>query len=57
MFGEERLKALTRRAGGATAASLVDEMIAAVDEFSAGTVQSDDITVLAVRLLDGQPGT
>jgi len=57
MFGEERLKALARRAGGATAASLVDEMIAAVDEFSAGTVQSDDITVLAVRLLDGAPGT
>ncbi|HUF47505.1 MAG TPA: SpoIIE family protein phosphatase [Vicinamibacterales bacterium] len=48
-FGEERLERLLQTAGAGSAATVVDEIVAEVREFTKGAPQSDDITVLAIR--------
>jgi serine phosphatase RsbU (regulator of sigma subunit) len=51
MYGEERLRHTLDRARLATSAALVASTLAAVDAFTAGAEQSDDITLLAFRAL------
>jgi serine phosphatase RsbU (regulator of sigma subunit) len=48
-FGEERLIDLVKSRAGASAASIVEEIQTAVDQWAAGQPASDDITVVAVR--------
>jgi len=48
MFGEERLYDLVEAAAGESAAALRDAIMEAVAEFSAGIMQSDDITVVVL---------
>jgi predicted ester cyclase len=48
-FGEERLTAWLSRDPPASAAGLVDGLLAAVREFCVGSDQSDDITVAVIR--------
>jgi len=56
MFGEERLYELLARAPRElTAAELVDRVLAGVREFLAGTEPGDDITVMALRVLEAPP--
>jgi sigma-B regulation protein RsbU (phosphoserine phosphatase) len=50
-FGEPRLLDLIQRAGARDMPGLVDDIISAVRRFTTGAVQSDDITVMAVRYL------
>ena len=50
MLGEERLLACLNAAASRKALDLVDAVFAQVDEFAGGAAQSDDITVLAIRL-------
>lgn len=50
MLGEDRLLACLDAHAGRSAVELVDAVFAAVNEFAAGAPQSDDITVLAIRL-------
>jgi sigma-B regulation protein RsbU (phosphoserine phosphatase) len=49
MYGEERLLALLSTEMGDPASGVLSGVLAAVDEFSAGTEQSDDVTLVAVR--------
>jgi sigma-B regulation protein RsbU (phosphoserine phosphatase) len=53
-FGEDRLEQFLAARPGADAGRLVSELHAAVEEFAAGTPQSDDITVVALRYLGGR---
>jgi sigma-B regulation protein RsbU (phosphoserine phosphatase) len=50
-FGEERLLATLAPLASTPAAAVVDAVMGAVRAFAAGAKQSDDITVLAARLL------
>jgi sigma-B regulation protein RsbU (phosphoserine phosphatase) len=50
-YGEERLEALLVQHGAMPVDRLVAQLMASVEEFAAGTPQSDDITVLAMRYL------
>jgi serine phosphatase RsbU (regulator of sigma subunit) len=49
LFGEERLEEVLARYAGETCAAIVDGVFTAVQEFSKGAPQSDDIAILAVR--------
>ena len=48
-FGEARLIATLDAASDRSATRLVDEIVAALDDFTGGTPQTDDIAVLALR--------
>jgi sigma-B regulation protein RsbU (phosphoserine phosphatase) len=48
-FGETRLIATLNAASDRSATRLVDEIVAALDDFTGGTAQTDDIAVLALR--------
>jgi sigma-B regulation protein RsbU (phosphoserine phosphatase) len=52
-YGEQRLidllVSLRARPGGATAAAVVEAVVRAVSEWTAGTPQADDITVAVAR--------
>ena len=48
-FGEARLDALLRQAGGQPAGAIVERVFAAVESFVAGHPQFDDMTMLVVR--------
>ena len=50
MFDEPRLLALAAREHAAPTRSLIERIVAAVHAHAAGTEQSDDITMLAVRV-------
>lgn len=50
-FGEKRLEQHLARHGGQSVEQLVATLHAAVQEYSAGRAQADDITVLALRFL------
>ncbi len=53
LLPRERLLAMVGEAGrAATAARMVDEVVAAVRAFEAGAEASDDLTLLAVRLVE-----
>jgi len=49
MFGSDRLRAVVAQHGGAGLNELQTSILAAVDEFSGGAYQADDITLLIVR--------
>ena len=54
LFAEARLEAVLRAAGGcSTAAEIVRSVAEAVRGFVGNALPSDDITMLAVRRLDG----
>jgi sigma-B regulation protein RsbU (phosphoserine phosphatase) len=54
LFAEARLEAVLRAAGGcSTAAEIVTSVAEAVHGFVGNALPSDDITMLAVRRLDG----
>lgn len=55
MLGEDRLLARLNAVTGRTALDLVDAVFAEVDEFAGSAPQSDDITVLAIRLSGTHP--
>lgn len=48
-FGRERLHAILRRCRGESARAILDAILGAIHQFSAGAVQYDDITVLVFR--------
>jgi len=48
-FGEARLLAAIQQAGTGSAQTLVDAVIDAVQRHTAGAVQNDDVTVMAIR--------
>ena len=50
-FGDDRLEAVSKAAGDATPAVVVEKIVAGVREFTKGAPQSDDITVMVVRYL------
>lgn len=49
MFGEERLQALLAAHGAAGSARVVDEVLAALNDFAGGKAPSDDITLVVIR--------
>ena len=53
MFSEERLEAVLRGASGRTSAEIVAAVAAEVKRFTGTALPSDDITMLALRRLDG----
>lgn len=55
MLGEDRLLARLNAVASRTALDLVDAVFAEVDEFAGSAPQSDDITVLAIRLAGTDP--
>lgn len=57
MLGEDRLLARLNAAASRTSVDLVDAVFAEVDEFAGGAPQSDDITVLAIRLAGAGGGS
>lgn len=50
LFGFERLHALAALCSGLTAKEAVERIAGAVDEFAAGVEQSDDITIVALKI-------
>jgi sigma-B regulation protein RsbU (phosphoserine phosphatase) len=50
-FSEERLETCLRARSTSSASEIVDGVVSAVRTFAAGTLQSDDITALAIRLV------
>jgi phosphoserine phosphatase RsbU/P len=50
-FGEKRLEDLLSRMKARTAQNIVEETVAAVNEFAKGVPQRDDITCLALRFV------
>jgi len=52
MYGDERLHALLRRERGGSAADIADAICKYVDRFSHGLHQTDDVTVVVVKLAD-----
>ena len=52
-FGESRLLEAIERTGTADAQAMIDGVVDAVRAFTKGAVQSDDITIMAVRYLGG----
>jgi sigma-B regulation protein RsbU (phosphoserine phosphatase) len=51
LLGEERLQNILRQADGGTAKGEVQQVLAQTREFAGGAVQSDDITILALKYL------
>jgi phosphoserine phosphatase RsbU/P len=50
MFGEERLRAVIREAKGLHSNEIIDKILDAVKEFSGDFPQSDDITLMVIRV-------
>ncbi|MEZ5318641.1 MAG: SpoIIE family protein phosphatase [Vicinamibacterales bacterium] len=50
-FGDDRLQAVVEAARDETPAAIVDRVIGAVQAFSAGAPQSDDITAMVIRFV------
>jgi sigma-B regulation protein RsbU (phosphoserine phosphatase) len=48
-FGDDRLQSLIERSHGADPRVLVERIVDAVRSFTAGAVQSDDISLMVVR--------
>ena len=48
-FGQDRVAELLRQGHALPMAALCERMLAALRDFSAGTAQADDITILLVR--------
>jgi phosphoserine phosphatase RsbU/P len=48
-FGGERIEKLLTRSAGRGALAVVDELLAAVNDFVAGRSSTDDITVVALQ--------
>jgi sigma-B regulation protein RsbU (phosphoserine phosphatase) len=58
MYGDERLHELLRRERTGSAASIAEAICRDVDRFSHGLHQTDDVTVVVVKLADGaQPAS
>ena len=55
VFGEDRLHRLLEATTVADASELIERVLDAVDDFSAGTLQCDDLTAIAARRLDREP--
>jgi len=55
MFGEERLSSTVAALRGASASAIVEGIVAAVREFAAGAPQSDDVTIVVVKLAASAP--
>lgn len=56
MFGEERIQEVLTVHGAAGSARVVDEVLAAVHQFTGGRAPSDDITLVAIkRLVTSEP--
>jgi sigma-B regulation protein RsbU (phosphoserine phosphatase) len=53
LFSEQRLESVLRRLGGRTSAEIIDAVAAEVKSFAGAAQPSDDITMLALRRLDG----
>jgi len=51
MFGEERLLDVVRAGAGLSAVALRESILRAVNDFTAGVAQSDDITLVVIRRL------
>lgn len=49
MFGKTRLKAIIESIGGTEVAFVARRIVSAVQQFTAGETQADDVTLLAVR--------
>lgn len=54
LFGEERMRDILKTASTRTCATLLDQVQAAVSEFTAGADQSDDLTMLALCRTDAR---
>ncbi|MDO8597399.1 MAG: SpoIIE family protein phosphatase, partial [Sulfuricaulis sp.] len=54
LFGEERLEQALRETPGHDAPALTGSVLGAVRRFAGDALQSDDITLLAVRLLPAE---
>jgi sigma-B regulation protein RsbU (phosphoserine phosphatase) len=54
LFSNQRLEALLRGARQTTPTALIHDTVSAVRSFAAGEPQADDITLLAVRYLQGR---
>ena len=52
-FGDDRLREVVQRHGQMPPKELVEELVAAVEDFADTAEQSDDITVVALRYLGG----
>ncbi len=52
LFGEQRLLEHLQRCGGLSPEQVVERILAAVREFRAGAEPSDDLTMLALRLVE-----
>lgn len=52
-FGEERLEASIRNNMNLTAAGIIDKIIEDVNEYSTGPEQSDDITMVVIKKVQG----
>jgi sigma-B regulation protein RsbU (phosphoserine phosphatase) len=50
LFGEERLKAVLEKAQSRNAEAIVHAVLRGIQDFSKDTPQSDDITMLALKL-------
>jgi sigma-B regulation protein RsbU (phosphoserine phosphatase) len=50
-FGEDRIVSAVHGGAGLSAAQLADQILGALDSFTAGAPQHDDITVVVVRIL------
>jgi sigma-B regulation protein RsbU (phosphoserine phosphatase) len=53
LFSEHRLEEFLGRVGGSSVAEIIRRAVGEVKDFSAGVLQSDDITILALRYLRG----
>jgi hypothetical protein len=56
-FGEIRLEAVIRGAGGKGPLALADELSARLDEFTAGRAQADDITFVVAQRTPMEKGS
>ncbi|MBZ0290918.1 MAG: PP2C family protein-serine/threonine phosphatase, partial [Anaerolineae bacterium] len=51
VFDEDRLHGVMRQSVGRSAGQLIDAIIAAVDQFTGGTPQTDDLTLFVIKRL------
>ena len=48
-FGDDRILECVKRVPSGTASEILEELVATVKAFAAGTMQSDDMTAVVVR--------
>lgn len=51
IYSDERLKKLLKQKNGMTTSDLVNEVMNEIKNYSAGTIQSDDVAALAIKFL------